>query len=57
MKRLAMVAAAVASMLGIGFLVAPSAHASTSTCSGIRIHLAIRGGDVLNLCLPDDLGL
>jgi hypothetical protein len=54
MKRIAVVAAAVVSFFGIGALIAPSAHAAT-TCSGIRVHLAISGGDVLNLCLPDDL--
>ncbi|MEY2418662.1 MAG: hypothetical protein QOG90_1342 [Actinomycetota bacterium] len=57
MKRLALVAAAVASMLGLGFLVAPSAHAATTTCNGIRVHLQISGSDIVNLCLPGDLGL
>ena len=38
MKRLSIVFVAVASFLGVGFLIAPSAHAST-TCDGIRVHL------------------
>ena len=58
MKRLSLVAAAVATMLGVGFLAAPSAHAATNTCSGIRVHLYLGSGpDIVDLCLPDDLGL
>jgi hypothetical protein len=56
MKRLFVVAAAALGLLGVGTLIAPSAHAAT-TCSGIKVHLSASGSDVINLCLPDDLGL
>jgi hypothetical protein len=53
MKRLFVVAAAVLGLLGVGALVAPSAHAAT--CGGIKVHLSVSGSDVVNLCIPDDL--
>jgi hypothetical protein len=57
MKRLSIVAASVLSLLGVGFLVAPSAHAAPPPpCSGIRVHLYLGSGpDILDICLPDDL--
>jgi hypothetical protein len=52
MKRLSIVAVAVASFLGVGFLAVPSAHAADSTCDGVRLHLYLGNGtQLLDLCL------
>ena len=50
MKRLAVLAAAVVALLGIGATVAPVAQAAT--CEGIKVRLSDRAGnEILNLCL------
>lgn len=54
MKRLMVIAAAVASFFGVGMLIAaPAAQAApVGPCAtGILIHLQIGGADVLNLCI------
>ncbi|HVV35502.1 MAG TPA: hypothetical protein VHC63_02785 [Acidimicrobiales bacterium] len=60
MKRLALAAAAVLGFLSVAAFVAPSADAAAGQpCSGLRIHLSLNNNQtqIVDLCLPDDLGL
>lgn len=58
MKRLAILGAAVLSLLGVAVLYTPATASATEgvPCSGIRIRLSLGTAPaILDLCIPDDL--
>ena len=55
MKRFSILAAAVLSLFGIGFALAPVAEAA-DPCGGVRVKVGLGTGEgILDLCIPDDI--